>query len=257
MRRVLTSLVLIPLVVYIVLLANWWLVAAVVSLVACACFYEYRNLAAAYGYGAPSILGYAAGLLILFANADPWPWLVLALAGLIALALAMRAQDLSQSLPRAALLVMGIVYVFGCWRCALPLRERNPHWLMYALLVSWAGDIGGYYIGRKFGKRRLSQRISPNKTWEGTVASLVCSAAIAGAYLVRFVPGVSTIQAVVLTLAANAAGQLGDLGESVIKRGAGVKDSGSLLPGHGGMLDRVDSTIFVLPVVYAYMRLAG
>jgi phosphatidate cytidylyltransferase len=257
MRRVLTSLVLIPVVIYLVLLAKPWLVSAVVGLVACACFYEYRNLAAAYGFGAPSLVGYGAGLLILFANPDPWAWLVLVLAGLIALALAMRDEDLRQSLPRAALLVIGVVYVFGCWKCALPLRARNPHWLMYALIVSWAGDIGGYYIGRRFGRHRLAERISPNKTWEGTAASLVCSAAIAGAYLLRFVPGVPVIQAVLLTLAANAAGQVGDLAESVIKRGAGVKDSGALLPGHGGMLDRVDSALFVLPVVYAYVSLAG
>jgi phosphatidate cytidylyltransferase len=257
MRRVVTSLILIPLVIYLVLLANWWLLAAAVALVACACFYEYRNMAAAYGFGAPSVLGYAAGMLLLFANADPWPWLAVVLAGLISLALAMRAQDLKQSLPRAALLVMGVLYVFGCWKCALTVRQQNPHWLMYALLVNWAGDIGGYYVGRSFGKRRLAERISPNKTWEGTAGSLVCSAVIAGAYLVKFVPSVPVAQALLLTLAANAAGQLGDLSESVIKRGAGVKDSGSLLPGHGGMLDRVDSTMFVLPVVYAYVRLAG
>jgi len=257
MRRVVTALVLIPVVVYLVLLANWWLLAAAVTLVACACFYEYRNLAAAYGFGAPSMLGYVAGMLILFVNADPWPWLALLLAALVSIAVAMREQDLKQSLPRAALLVMGVVYAFGCWKCALTLREHNPHWLMYALLVNWAGDVGGYYIGRTLGKRRLAERISPNKTWEGTAGSLVCSAAIAGAYLVKFVPGVSVPQAVLLTLAANAAGQLGDLSESVIKRGAGVKDSGALLPGHGGMLDRVDSTMFVLPVVYAYVRLAG
>jgi phosphatidate cytidylyltransferase len=257
MRRVLTSLVLIPLVIYLVLFANRWFVAAAVALVACACFYEYRNLAAAYGFGAPSAFGYAAGLLILFANAGPWPWLVLVLAGLVALALALREQDLRQSLPRAALLVMGVAYAFGCWKCALVLRARNPHWLMYALLVCWAGDIGGYYIGRRFGKRRLAGRISPSKTWEGTAGSLMGSAVIAGAYLLRFVPGVPVIQAVLLTLAANAAGQLGDLCESVIKRGAGVKDSGALLPGHGGMLDRVDSALFVLPVVYAYVSLAG
>jgi len=257
MRRVVTSLVLIPVVIYLVLLANWWLLAAAVTLVACACFHEYRNLAAAYGFGLPPMLGYAAGVLILFVNADPWPWMALLSAGLIALALAMRAEDLKQSLPRSALLVMGVAYAFGCWKCALPLREHNPHWLMYVLLVNWAGDAGGYYIGRSFGKRRLAERISPNKTWEGTVGSLVCSAAIAGAYLVKFVPGVGVPQAVLLTLAANAAGQLGDLCESAIKRGAGVKDSGSLLPGHGGMLDRVDSTMFVLPVVYAYVRLAG
>ncbi len=256
MRRVLTSLVLIPLVIYLVLFANWWLLAAAVALVACTCYYEYRKLAGGYGWGAPSRLGYAAGLVILFVNGDPWPWMVLVLAGLIALTLAMREQDPRQSLPRAALLVMGVAYAFGCWRCGLAVRERNPHWLMYALLVCWAGDIGGYYIGRSFGKRRLAERISPAKTWAGTAGSLAFSVIIAGAYLIRFVPGVTVVEAVLLTLVANAAGQLGDLGESVIKRGAGVKDSGALLPGHGGMLDRVDSVMFVLPVVYAYVRLA-
>jgi phosphatidate cytidylyltransferase len=257
MRRVLTALVLIPVVIYLVLLANWWLVASVVLLVACACFHEYRNLAAAYGFGTPSVLGYFAGVLLLFVKGDPWPWLVLLAAGLISTALAMRAQDLKHALPCAALLFIGIVYVFGCWKCALPLRDRNPHWLMYSLLVNWAGDAGGFYIGRSFGRRLLAERISPNKTWEGTAGSLFCSAAIAGAYLLKFVPGVPLTQVLLLTVAANAAGQLGDLCESAIKRGAGVKDSGSLLPGHGGMLDRVDSTMFVLPVVYAYVRLAG
>ena len=108
MRRVLTSLVIIPLVIYLVLFAKWWLVAAAVALVACTCYYEYRKLAAAYGLGAPSVLGYAAGLVILLVNADPWPWLVLVLAGLIALTLAMRELDLRQSLQSAALLGMGV-----------------------------------------------------------------------------------------------------------------------------------------------------
>ena len=104
MRRVLTSLVLIPLVIYLVLFANWWLLAAAIALVACTCYYEYRKLAAAYGLGTPSVLGYAVGLVILFVNGNTWPWLVLVLAGLIALTLAMREQDLRLSLPRAALL---------------------------------------------------------------------------------------------------------------------------------------------------------
>ena len=188
---------------------------------------------------------------------EPFAWLLLTAAALIALAVMMRTGDPAKSLPRAGLLLLGIVYVFGCWKCALPLRERNPHWLMYALLVNWAGDIGAYYIGRSFGKRKLAERVSPKKTWEGAAGSLVASVLIAGGYLVGFVPGTGLATAIGLTLADNAAGQLGDLAESAKKRGAGVKDSGTILPGHGGFLDRVDSTLFALPVIYAYLQLAG
>jgi len=257
MRRVLTALALIPLIVYVVLWAKWEIFVAVLVAAACLSYREYNRIAAAYGFGAPGPLGYGVGLLLLFPGPDPWMWLLVTIAALIGLALAMRADEMAKVLPRAALLVMGIVYVFGCWKCALPLRERNPHWLMYGLLVNWAGDIGAYYIGRSFGKRKLAPRVSPGKTWEGAAGSLAASALIASAYLVRFVPTVSLVGAIGLTLAANAAGQLGDLAESAMKRGAGVKDSSAILPGHGGFLDRVDSTLFALPVIYSYMRWAG
>jgi phosphatidate cytidylyltransferase len=255
MRRVLTALVLIPIVVYVVFLANAWLFAGVVAAVACVCFYEYRNLAHAYGFGTPHWLGYVAGVLLLFVTRPPGTWMLFLGAGLIALTLAMNAPNLAHALPRAALLLLGLVYVFGCWKCAIVLRERSPHWLMYALLVNWAGDIGAYYVGRSIGKHRLAERVSPGKTWEGTAGSLISSVLVAGAYLMRFVPGLGVAQVILLTLATNAAGQLGDLSESVIKRGAGVKDSGAILPGHGGLLDRVDSTMFALPLVYAYLAL--
>jgi len=148
-----------------------------------------------------------------------------------------------------------VVYIFGAWKCALGLHTVSPHWLMYALLVSWVGDIGAYYIGRSFGRHRLAERVSPKKSWEGAAASVVTAVLIAGAYLIRFVPDVGIVEAILLTAAANAAGQLGDLCESAMKRGAGVKDSGAILPGHGGFLDRVDSTLFVMPLVYGWTLL--
>ena len=255
MKRVLTALALIPCVVYVVLWANFWVFLAVLALVACLCYREYDGIAAGYGFGSPGPLGYGAGLLLLAPIPDAW--LLVVGVALIALVLAMREADLAQSLPRAALRLMGILYVFGTWACALPLRGRSPHWLMFALLVNWSGDIGAYYVGRAFGRHKLAERVSPKKTWEGAIGSLAASSLIAGAYLLRFVSGVTIPQALTLTLAANAAGQLGDLAESAMKRGAGVKDSGNLLPGHGGMLDRVDSTLFALPVIYASLRYLG
>ena len=255
MKRILTAAALIPIVVYVVLWANFWAFLAVLVTVAFLCYREFNGVAEAYGFGAPGPLGYAAGLLLLAWRQETW-LLILGIA-LILLALAMSGDDLAKSVPRAALLLAGIVYVFGCWKCAMPLRELNPHWLMYALLVNWVGDMGAYYVGRRWGRHKMAPRISPNKSWEGAVASVAASVLVAGAYLLHFVPGVGVAQAVALTVAANAAGQLGDLTESAMKRGAGLKDSGGILPGHGGFLDRVDSTLFSLPLIYAWLKLAG
>ena len=126
---------------------------------------------------------------------------------------------------------------------------------MYALGLNWAGDIGAYYIGKRFGRHKLAPQVSPNKSWEGSIASVITSMLIAGAYLRYFIPSVPISHVAGLTALANIAGQLGDLAESAMKRGADLKDSGSILPGHGGFLDRVDSTLFALPVVYAYLLL--
>ena len=255
MKRILTAAALIPIVVYVVLWANFWVFFAVLVTVAFLCYREFDAVAEAYGFGPPGPVGYGAGLLLLVSRQETW-LLILGLA-LILMAAAMRGEDLAKALPRAAALLAGIVYIFGSWKCAMPLRELNPHWLMYGLLVNWAGDMGAYYVGRRWGRHKMAPRISPHKSWEGAVASVVASVLIAGAYLLHFVPWIAVLQAVALTVAANAAGQLGDLTESALKRGAGLKDSGEILPGHGGLLDRVDSTLFSLPLIYAYLKLAG
>ena len=256
MKRILTALALIPIIVWVVLFAGFWPFFAVLAIVACLCYREYDGIAAGFGFGAPGWIGYPIGLLILWLDAD-WIWLIVVLAALTAFLLVMREPDLAKSLPRAALFIAGLVYIFGCWKSAVPLWELNPHWLMYGLMLNWAGDIGAYYVGRNFGKHKLAPRVSPKKTWEGAAASIVTSVALAGFYIAHFIPTVSWMEAILLTAAANAAGQLGDLAESAMKRGSGVKDSGAILPGHGGFLDRVDSTLFALPVICAYLRLVG
>jgi phosphatidate cytidylyltransferase len=255
MKRVLTAAALLPLVLYVVLWSPHWVVVGVTALVALICYCEYSGIAAAYQAGNLGPLGYAAGLLILLLP-DHTSLLILAVA-LVALALSLAADDLRAGILRAAFLVLGVVYVFGCWRFAPLLRTVNRYWLLYALVLNWIGDIGAYYVGRRLGRHKLAQLVSPGKSWEGAAASMAASLLFGLFFLPRVIPEVTPLAAVALSAAANAAGQLGDLCESALKRGAGVKDSGTILPGHGGMLDRVDSTLFTLPVVYLYLVIAA
>jgi phosphatidate cytidylyltransferase len=252
MKRLLTAAALIPVVAYVVLLANPWIFGAVLLTVAFLCYREFEGIASSYRFGSFGPLGYGLGIVLLFAPGDIW--LALVAGAILAAALAMKADDLSQSLPRAAFFLFGVAYIFGCWKCASLLRDINRHWLMFGLLVNWVGDAGAYYAGRKFGRHKLAPRVSPNKTWEGAIAAVAVSCVAGLLYLPRFT-GISIPVALGVTVAANVAGQFGDLAESAMKRGAGVKDSGSLLPGHGGMLDRVDSTLFALPAIYLLLKL--
>ena len=150
--------------------------------------------------------------------------------------------------------VLGVVYIFGAWRCGAELRAVDPHWLMIALLVSWAGDTAAMYVGKALGRNKLAPRISPGKTVEGAVASVVGGTVGAVVYAHYLLPAEPLVLVAAIGAVANIAGQLGDLAESTFKRGAGVKDSGTTLPGHGGWLDRIDSSLFSVPAVYALLK---
>jgi phosphatidate cytidylyltransferase len=215
------------------------------------CYYEYAGIVAAYGAGKPGPAGYAAGLIILLAQPDPA--LLLTLLALLVLALNLGVTDLRKSLPLAAATLFGVVYVFAVWRTAIFLRARSPYWLLFALALNWVGDSAAYYAGRCFGRHKLAPRISPGKSWEGSIASTLASVGFAAFYVPHLIPAVTVGPAILLGAVGNIAGQIGDLAESSLKRGAGVKDSGNMLPGHGGWLDRVDSALFAMPVVYALL----
>src|SRR6476646_9315442 len=150
MKRILTALVLLPLVLYVVLWGPLWSFFAVLTSVALICYHEYAGIAAAYGFGPMGPVGYAAGLWLLLTGQEGL--LVLTLLLLACLVLSLRLDDLAKSLPRTALLVTGVLYIFGCWRYAVLLRESSPYWLMFAMALSWVGDIAAFYVGRTFGK---------------------------------------------------------------------------------------------------------
>jgi phosphatidate cytidylyltransferase len=248
MKRVLTALLLIPIFLYLILWAPYWAFLAAVAVVSVLCFREYANLASLHQIAKPSLFGYAAGLLVLFVPGKDAAFLVL--VAILAMALSLRLHDLTEALPAAAALVLGVLYVFGSLRCGIELRAVTPYWLFFALSLNWVGDIAALYIGKLMGRHKLAPRVSPAKTWEGAAASVAASVIYGALYIPRLLSAAPLAEALALTAAANIAGQFGDLCESAMKRGAGVKDSGSSLPGHGGWLDRVDSSLFALPVVY-------
>jgi phosphatidate cytidylyltransferase len=251
MKRVLTALALIPVIVGLIFFAPPAVVLAAIALFAVLCFREYTDLAAAHGMEKPGLLGYVAGLVLLILPHHEM--LLFILVGMLGSVLYLRLEDMRRILPAVAALLFGVVYIFGAWRCAWYLHGINTHWLMFAVAINWVGDIAAYYCGRTFGRHKLAPRVSPGKSWEGAIASLVFAVLLGTLYVWKFVPGVNVPLVVGVSAAANIAGQFGDLAESAFKRGAGVKDSGAMLPGHGGWLDRLDSSLFAMPVVYFFV----
>jgi phosphatidate cytidylyltransferase len=254
MKRILSAVVLIPIVVWVTLYSPHWAFVTALALVGLFAFREFDQIGAAQGIAPSGLVGMACGLAFLLAPEPAIPVLVLITLGLMVSKL--RLDDLSQALPSVSAAVLGLVYIFGAWRCAAALREVNPHWLMIALLVSWAGDTAALYVGRTFGARKLAPVVSPAKTWEGAAGSLAGGMIAAVVYAHFLLPSAPLALVLAVGAAANVAGQFGDLCESAWKRGAQVKDSGTSIPGHGGWLDRIDSSLFSVPVVYASLKLA-
>jgi phosphatidate cytidylyltransferase len=212
------------------------------------------------------------GAMVLVVPLSPMIGLVLTLvACFLTLAFGMRRDDLASVLPGATASVFAIPYVALTLGSLVLLRDlRYGVWLLlYLFIVVWSGDIFAYYTGRAVGRHLMAPRISPKKTWEGAAASLVASIAF-GSLMFLYQPEITNWlasikamprgslqppvvwQGAVLSAVINIVAQAGDLVESLIKRGAGVKDSGALLPGHGGVLDRIDALLFAAPVLWYY-----
>lgn len=208
--------------------------------------------------------GLGVGLLTLLLISVQWPALLsipTVCIIVVALALTSRLRSsraLKDSLVDSAVVAFGVLYV-GLTLGTLLMTRALPEGeflIFFVFLVTWAGDAGAYYAGMSLGRRKLAPVISPNKTVEGLVGGLLL--AITVAFLARtwFLPSFSAADCLVTGLLLTAAGVLGDLTESALKRSAGVKDSGGIIPAHGGMLDRLDSLLFAAPAFYYYLTFA-
>ncbi len=190
-----------------------------------------------------------------------WPWMALggagAAIGLLTIAL-FRPGPLEAAPRWVSTLALSWLYCGLLVAIMDGLRERfGPGWVLLAYAATWGNDTLAYFAGRALGRHQLYPRISPKKTWEGFAGGVLGS--VLGALVVRFyfLPHLSAETCVILGLGASLLGPAGDLCESMLKRAAGVKDSGKLLPGHGGLLDRIDALLFVVPWVYALALIQG
>jgi phosphatidate cytidylyltransferase len=266
MKRILTAVVLIAVVFAVVFLGHLWMVAVLAVLIAELAAFEYGQLAKASGIQIP-IWWLLPAVAMVFVAAFAWPsdtqLPLLTGLGFLLFALNGFLRPLKQVLPETAAGLFGLAYI------AYPLsllpqiwsRDDGKPLVLFLMVCVWAGDIAALYIGRNFGRRKLAPRLSPGKTWEGTIASLLGSLLAGGAVFwagdLLSARGNMVLhieeplwQVLLLAVVLNVAAQVGDLLESAIKRGADVKDSGTMLPGHGGMLDRIDALLLAAPVLW-------
>ncbi|HYA86812.1 MAG TPA: phosphatidate cytidylyltransferase [Nitrospirota bacterium] len=225
--------------------------------------YEFYRMARACGFQPLSLIGMAHGALVLLSFYGPlhphlgtlFPVAVSMLVIMIARLFSARPVD--GALEDIASTFLGVFYValLFAFQVAIRTGPDGKQWLVFLYFIIWATDIGAYSIGRPFGKHRLYEKVSPKKSMEGLAGALAASAGMALLCRVWFMPPISVQEAVAIALALAVFGTIGDLVESLLKRSAGVKDSGSVIPGHGGILDRMDSMLFAAPVLYYYLRI--
>ncbi|MFZ0796381.1 MAG: phosphatidate cytidylyltransferase [Terriglobales bacterium] len=288
--RVATAVVLIPFVLLLVLKAPLYVLAIVAGGVGLLAITEFLKLVTHYAIQPLTRATYAFVALffvfVIVASSNRTPLvettamiygiaLAVSVAPFMFLTVSMTRADLRSGYPAAAASTFAFAYIAVPMAMLVEIRQQpaGAIWTIYTLLAVWAGDIFAYFVGKSLGRHRMSREISPKKTWEGAVASIVASV-IVGTLWIQHASGISSAllraglierrdgmfgleqpqlwPIILLSAAVNIAAQLGDLVESLIKRGAGVKDSGTILPGHGGMLDRIDAMLFAVPVVWAY-----
>lgn len=194
--------------------------------------------------------------LMTFTLVEPVPMLghidrtaVLSICSLCMLLLTVTSKN-RFSFDDAGVLILGSLYVGMGFHYMIMARDAGLLTILYAFLIVWLTDSGAYLIGRKIGKHKLAPHVSPNKTWEGSIGGTVLAVLVLAVYLYFFSQRYSYSMMLLLTLIFSVGGQLGDLVESALKRHYGVKDSGKILPGHGGILDRFDSIMFILPIMF-------
>jgi phosphatidate cytidylyltransferase len=277
-KRVATAAVLIPFVIAIVLFTPTYVVAIVTAAITILALREYFALGDAIGHRAYRLWTIFCSVLLIagkldvihkFARASDTTFVMvlerldgieffLFIVGLALLVLWSGRRALVETLPAVGISSSAFLLVAYPLSFSVPLRGYffyGPRLLLFALVLTWAADTTAYFVGRAIGRHPLAPHISPKKTWEGSIGSMIGSLIVA--YAFSFWIPIPLVHLLIMAVLGNIAGQMGDLLESAYKRSAGVKDSGGLLPGHGGVLDRIDALILCIPVIWYYLVLVN
>lgn len=260
--RELTSLVGAPIAIWIIGWGHEYVFDGAMALICVLALYEFLALGKAKGYDVSTPLCIGIMLFILagfIVNEISVELGMFAALLIIPASYVMTRKSLEDSLPSSAVAVLATTYVGMLGGSLIRLRNDFPQdgykLVYFLLLVVWLGDSGAYYVGRQFGKHKLSPRISPKKTVEGMIGGVSTSVIAAVVIHFTFFPRFPILHAVIAGVILSICGVIGDLAESMWKRSAAVKDSGTLIPGHGGFLDRFDSILFTAPILYCYWTL--
>jgi phosphatidate cytidylyltransferase len=246
--------------VYVITMRGGWFFLILVDLIILLGLTEFYQFMEAKGVRPSRMLGYAAALGVSLHVFLGGPALTLMLTIILVLIMIRELfrSEVDKALSNIATTVLGIMYVGWLGSHFVMLRELDDQFgsriVFFGLLVIWACDTVAYIVGILFGRRKLVPHISPNKTWAGAIGGVVGGTLAGWASAVSFLPLVTPLSGALLGLACAVIGQLGDLVESLLKRDAGIKDSAQLIPGHGGILDRVDSLLFSMPLLFYWFR---
>lgn len=262
--RELTALVLAPITIWLIGWAPVYLFDAAVGLIAVLSLHEFLSLGRKKGYEMPVVLCIIVTIFIIAAfilesvSVEVGMFIaLLAIPGWYVVS----GGDIEKALPSTAVAVLATMYVGMLAGCIIRLHSDfgpliGPKLVFFLLLVVWLGDTGAYYTGKNIGKHKLSPRISPKKTVEGFIGGVVASVITALIIHFTFFPQFVLVHTIIVAVVLSITGVIGDLAESMWKRSAAVKDSGTLIPGHGGLFDRFDSILYTAPILYIYWAFA-
>lgn len=262
--RLATAAVAIPLLLAIIFVAPTWCWGALVVVISLLAILEYLRLAFGDRVG-PRVVGGVLAVAIVSAAVSahaPGPWLIASLAAILPLAMSyvvLLRDDLQAGMADVGLIAVGLLYgglmlPHFYWLRQLP---EGAAWVTFVIAIGMAGDSGGYFVGHAFGRHKLAPHVSPGKTVEGALGIVASSVLCAALAKVLLFPQHGWAEILGLGAIMSVIGQLGDLGESVMKRAFGAKESGALFPGHGGVLDRIDSLLFPVVLLYYYLLASG